>query len=120
MVFEVLRELLDHARGVDVFGQVQVVHPGGMRSRGNPRVQEVGQARDDRVDVREQLLEGSGVADIHDGRALTGHPALVGVDFPHLESALDEHVGDQPPDVAKADDCDPVCGWRVATPCLAS
>ena len=111
MVFEVRASSLIVARGVDVFRQVEVVHPGGMRGRGNPCVQEVGQARDDRVDVREQLLEGGGVADVHDGRALTGHPALVGVDFPHLEAALDEHVGDQPPDVAEADDCDPVDPW---------
>ena len=78
-----------------------------MRGRGDARVQEVGQARDDSVDIREHLLEGRGIADVHDRRAFTGHPVLVGVDFPHLEPALDEHVGDQAPNVAETYDCDP-------------
>ena len=89
-----------------------------MRRCDDHGVQVVGQARDDRVDVGEQLLERRGVLDVHDRRVLTGRPALVGVDSPHLEPALDKHVGDQPPDIAKADDCDPIdpgvkCGWRV-------
>jgi hypothetical protein len=79
-----------------------------MRRRGSHGVQVVGQARDDRVDAREQFLERSRIPDVHNRRALTGRPALVGVDFPHLEPAFDKHVGDQPPDIAKADDCDPI------------
>ena len=60
----------------------------------------------------------AGSADVHDRRVLTGRPALVGVDSPHLEPAFDKHVGDQPPDIAKADDCDPIDpgvggGWRI-------
>ena len=106
---------------VDVFGQIQVVHAGGVRRSGDPGVQEVGQARNDRVDVREHLFERSGIADVQDGRAFTRHLALVGVDLAHLKPPLDEHVGDQSPNVAEADDRDPIDGLgAVANPWPAS
>ena len=60
----------------------------------------------------------AGIRDVHSRRVLTGRPALVGVDSPYLEPAFDKHVGDQPPDVAEAEDCDPIDpgvegAWRI-------